>query len=237
MNSYEESDDGKVCYYTGIEWEILRNVTVVCVKSQVRVIKDWAFDNCTCLRTISFNNRLDLIGTSAFCRCRSLWSINIPRYVRVMTFEECQGLMTADFGKGLEITGARAFQHCYFLHHIDIPRGIRSIQKWAFAYCLRLTTSVLNNGLVVIDEFAFTYCSSLECIMVPPTVMEIEDGAFSECTQLSLVWDDWKQWIWRHVHQKHRDPPLCHRNFGWCLWALYKFDMCGVLRYDQKVCT
>ncbi len=147
----------------------------------MRVIKDGAFDNCTGLRTISFNKRLDLIGVSAFCRCRSLQSINIPRYVRVIekgAFEECEGLMTADLSEGLEIIGAGAFQACSSLHHIDIPRGVRSIQKWAFAYCLRLTTLVLNNGLVVIDKFS-TYCISLKCIVVPPAVTEIKEGAFS----------------------------------------------------------
>ncbi len=40
MNLDEESDDGNVCYYTGIEGEITQNVTVVRVESQVRVIKD-----------------------------------------------------------------------------------------------------------------------------------------------------------------------------------------------------
>ncbi len=78
MNLDEEPDDGNVCYYTGIEGEIMRNVTVVRVKSRVRVFKDGAFDNCTGLRTISFNKRLDLIGVSAFCSCRSLRSIKIP---------------------------------------------------------------------------------------------------------------------------------------------------------------
>ncbi len=132
MNMDEESDDENVCYYPRIEREILRNVTVVHIKSQVMVIKDQAFDNCTGVRTISFNNRLDLIGESVFCRCRSLRSINIPRYARVIkkgAFVFCSGLMRADFGKGLEIIGASAFHHCISLHCINIPCGIRSIQK------------------------------------------------------------------------------------------------------------
>jgi hypothetical protein len=52
MNFNEEPNDGNVFYYTRIEGEITRNVTVVRVKSRVRVIKDGAFDNCTGLRTI-----------------------------------------------------------------------------------------------------------------------------------------------------------------------------------------
>jgi hypothetical protein len=78
----------------------------------VRVTKDGAFDHCTGLRTIFFNERLDLIGVGAFCRCNLLQSINIPRYVRVIekgAFETCHGLMTADLGEGLELIGAGAF--------------------------------------------------------------------------------------------------------------------------------
>ncbi len=128
MNFDKEPNDGNVLYYTGIEGEITRNVTVVHVESQVRVIRDGAFDNCTGLRTIFFNKRLDSIGVSAFRRCDLLQSINIPRYVRVTkkgAFESCHGLMTADLGEGLKIIGAGAFQHCYSLHHINIPGGVR----------------------------------------------------------------------------------------------------------------
>jgi hypothetical protein len=84
MNFDEEPNDGNVFYYTGIEGEITRNVTFVRVESRVREIKDGAFDNCTGLRTIVFNERLDSIGVSTFRRCNLLQSINIPRYVRVI---------------------------------------------------------------------------------------------------------------------------------------------------------
>jgi hypothetical protein len=60
MSFDEEPNDGNVFYYTGTEWEIMWNVTVVHVESRVRVIKDGAFDNCTGLRTIFFNK--DSIG-------------------------------------------------------------------------------------------------------------------------------------------------------------------------------
>jgi hypothetical protein len=74
----EEPNDGNVFYYTGIEGEITWNVTVVRVKSRVRVIRDRAFDNCRGLRTIFFKERLDLFGVSAFRSCYLLQSIIIP---------------------------------------------------------------------------------------------------------------------------------------------------------------
>ncbi len=57
MNFNEEPNDGNVFYYTRIEGEIMWNVTVVRVESRVRVIKDGAFDNCTGLRTIFFQQK------------------------------------------------------------------------------------------------------------------------------------------------------------------------------------
>jgi hypothetical protein len=135
MNFDKEPNDGNVFYYTGLEGEIMQNLTVVCVKSPVKVIKDGAFDNCTGLRTIFFNERLDWIGVSMFCRCSLLQSINIPGYVRVIekeAFHGCHGVMTADLGEGLEIIGAGAFQHCYSLHHINIPCGVDQFKNGHF---------------------------------------------------------------------------------------------------------
>ncbi len=83
-NDGEKPNDGNAFYYNGRGGEITRNVTVVCVESRVRVIRDGAFDNCRALRTIFFNERLDSIGVKDFCSCHLLQSINIPRYVRVI---------------------------------------------------------------------------------------------------------------------------------------------------------
>ena len=81
--------------------KVLRNVTVVYVKRQVRVIKDQAFYGCTCLSRVSYNRRLEVIGEKVFGRCRSLRSIKIPCTARAINdgaFEDCFGLLTADLG-------------------------------------------------------------------------------------------------------------------------------------------
>ncbi len=130
--------------------------------------------------------------------------------------------MTADLGKGLEIIVAGAFQA---YSSPDIPHGVRSIQKWAFSYCSRLTTLVLNNGLVVVEKFAFTYCIFLKCIVVPPTVREIEEEAFLQCTQLSLVILQNGLEVIEAVHfqarssKASRSPPLLH-IFGMMLLSI-----------------
>ncbi len=133
MSSDEESDEEYNFIYAMVEREFRRVVTEVHIED--RVIENGEFYGCTCLRTVSFNDRLDLIGESAFHRCSSLRSINIPRYVRVIdnsAFKDCFGLLTADLGKGLEMIGAGAFSACRSLHCINIPRAVRSIQRRAF---------------------------------------------------------------------------------------------------------
>jgi hypothetical protein len=61
-NDGEKPNDGNVFYYTGIEGEITRNVTVVRVESRVRVIRDGAFNNCRGLRTIFSTKDLIRLG-------------------------------------------------------------------------------------------------------------------------------------------------------------------------------
>ena len=106
MSSDEESDEEDYWIYAGAEREILGAVTDVHIEDEVRKIEKQAFYGCTHLRTVSFNNRLEVIGVNAFCRCRSLRSINIPCAIRARAlndgaFKDCWGLLAADLGGGL----------------------------------------------------------------------------------------------------------------------------------------
>ena len=188
MSSDEESDEEYNFIYAMVEREFRRVITEVHIED--RVIANRAFYGWTCLRTVSFSDRLDLIGESAFRRCSSLRSINIPRYVRVINnwaFKDCVGLLTADLGEGLEMIGAGAFSRCRSLHRINIPGAVISIQRRAFSCCSGLTILILNDGLVLIEERAFARCTSLVSIEVPPTVMAINLEAFSGCMHLRTV--------------------------------------------------
>ena len=141
MNSDEDLDEDNYCYYTREEREILRGVTIMHVKDEVRVIKDLASYDCTCLRTISFSKRLEVIGENVFGRCRSLRSINIPRAIRAINnwaFLDCFGLLMADLGNLLEMIGAGAFCGYRSLHGIDMPQCHKIYPRLSICILLKI---------------------------------------------------------------------------------------------------
>ena len=92
--------------------------------SKVKIIDDWAFDNCTSLTTIKIPNSVELIGRSAFENCESLTTIKIPNSV--------------------ELIGIEAFCNCESLTTIKIPDSAESIGDWAFEGCASLKEVVFE---------------------------------------------------------------------------------------------
>ena len=88
----------------------------------VREIGDNAFRYCFNLTGVVFGDKLETIGSGAFCRC-SLKSIKIPsvRTVQPEAFRSCFQLTDVEFGIDLEIIGCHSFHCCPNLRRIAIP--------------------------------------------------------------------------------------------------------------------
>ena len=161
------------------------------------VIGASCFENCTALKTFTFNTdhgRSYYVGNYAFRNCTALESINnIPR----------------TFGFGNSNCGTGAFQNCTSLKEITIPSGnwftddmflgctgLETVTIYAYHYapnitsgtfegCTSLKTVNLPANMTSIETGAFAGCTSLESFMIPLALEEIEPGAFEGCTSLT----------------------------------------------------
>ena len=88
----------------------------------VTSIGDYAFAECTYLRSITIPDSVTSIGLSAFNGCSSLTSITIPNSVTSI--------------------GHFAFNECTRLRSITIPDGVTSIGASAFYDCTNLTAVI-----------------------------------------------------------------------------------------------
>ena len=161
-NPSYSSDENGILYDK--EKALLLRCPPRCVLSQysipnsVQEIGNYAFYNCSSLKSIFIPDSTKEIGDSAFYGCDLLQSISIPNSV--------WGI------------GDNAFYSCTNLQSVSIPEGLRQISNSCFCYCRRLSTIILPSSITVIGENAFD-SSGIKWISLGGNVKEIKRYAFN----------------------------------------------------------
>ena len=116
------------------------------------------------IKNVVFNNKIYLIGNSAFSNCWELESIEIPDSVTDLqtgAFRGCESLSYVKLPLNITALNSHMFQYCKNLNNIELPNKITEIYGQAFQDCANLTNIVLPNSLTSIREEAFLNCNNL----------------------------------------------------------------------------
>ena len=149
-------------------WYTYQNsITRVITEEGVTAIGDYAFYNCSKLKSVTLSSTVKEIGVDAF---------------RI-----CESLLNVDTSKGLVSIGDHAFAGCNVLTAFDTPDTVKDIGPYAFSSCTRLESVILPDSLTNIGEFAFSSCDSLDNIHIPDSITTLNDGVFGRCDSLSSV--------------------------------------------------
>ena len=153
----------------------------------VRVIADYAFQNCSSLTSIEIPDSVTSVGDGTFSNCTSLSSITIPDSVTNIggwTFSNCGSLASITIPDSVTSIGEGAFNECYNLTSITIPDSVTSIGGLVFQNCVNLASITIPDSVTSIGGSAFYGCSSLASIIIPDSVMSIGSEAFKYCYSL-----------------------------------------------------
>ena len=118
---------------------------------------------------IPLDDSVTSIGNYAFYNCSGLKSVTIPDSVTSIgnsAFEDCSGLTSVTIGNSVTSIGDWAFSGCSGLTSVIIPDSVIWIGDSAFRGCSGLTSVTIGNSVTSIGRGAFYGCSGIESLVV-----------------------------------------------------------------------
>lgn len=125
-------------------------------------IEQSAFQGCTGITELAFNDKVRYIDSNAFNGCSGIVSMKLPTYL-------------IEIGNG-------AFYQCSEIScPIEIPFQVSKVGDFAFFNCSKIT-SLRKDYSSEFGKYSFSYCSSITKCEIG--AIKLNDGAFSYCTNL-----------------------------------------------------
>ena len=129
------------CNHLSIDCFFNTKIKKVYIKSTVRSLGEAAFQQCSNLSSVIFEEGITWINNYAFDDCYTLTSITFPASLKTLdsyAFYNCSKLSSVNFKKGIENLYYRSFGSCSELRSISIPSSIKYIDPNTFYSCSNL---------------------------------------------------------------------------------------------------
>lgn len=148
-----------------------------------------AFENCSALKNVEYENGITLIPGSLFVNCTGLETVQFPDTVTKVegsALKGCINLKSAIFGDNITEVGTRVFYGCSALETVKLPNNCQEIPAMMFYGCKNLEEINLPSTIRYIRESAFEK-SGLHGLELPDTVELIGAYVFRECENLEKI--------------------------------------------------
>lgn len=145
------------------------------------VLGDYAFFECSVIKSLTLPQTLTSIGVRAFEKCTSLKSLSLPatlKTIRENAFFGCSALEEITFSEGLVSLGTNAFYGCRALREIKLPQSLVSLPASVFSDCVALE-SVDFGGVKTVGKQAFRNCAALKAAVGENITLEEGNDAVS----------------------------------------------------------
>lgn len=176
-------------------------ITRVTVESGVTRIGEYAFYECTGLKSFSLAESVTSIGSGAFSYCSGLRTAVIPASVRKVessAFSGCRRLADLTLKEGLQQIGTYAFYNTA-VSSFTFPDSVTVTGAGMFSNCGSLRSIRLGSGITRLDESFLGNCDALETVSLSASVTSVSGGAFKGCPALTAIEVDGENPAYRTV--------------------------------------
>lgn len=149
-NGYIFYEYGDTCYLMGYKGNEIDLILPANCNGKNYAIYQYAFYECTTLRSVIIPEGVTGIGKYAFYECRNLMSIVTPdsiTNIEEYAFQYCSALISFKIPNGVTNIERSTFSDCYGLQNVIIPQSIDSIGYVTFGWCYALK-SITFEGTV-----------------------------------------------------------------------------------------
>lgn len=154
-----------------------RVIKKVVISSGMIGIGNFAFENCSDLKSVEIPASVTSIGSAAFKDCSGLESMNIDEENTTYENPEGSNAIVEKSSKTL-VAGCK---------NTKIPDDVKIIGAYAFCGCSDLKSIEIPDNVSEIQVAAFDDCSNLTAIHIPAGVDKIALGVFMGCSNLNSI--------------------------------------------------
>lgn len=188
--------------FTAILWETFfgcKNLETVKLPDSVNIIDDYAFSECTSLRSINLD-KVQVIGSSAFSKTALEYITLSARKIGSGAFAQCENLKKADLSDiGTKKIDSRLFFECMNLSKISLPKNqIKIFGDDCFYHtAIKEITFDADNVIVGLNAFGKT---NLKKVVISENCNDIlfQDYAFREAEVEEFVIPDFLEKVINH---------------------------------------
>ena len=202
---------------TGINDRLTRmfkNAISVTLPSSLESIGENNFSNFTKLETVTIpdNSKLKYIYTSAFEKCTSLKSINLPQGLESIysrAFHTCSNLTNLKLPSTLTRIDELAFSNGprFKNNELTVPKGVTTIKSRSIYNINDLKTINVENGVTKIEKYAFADNDSLKNVYLPASITSID--------VLACKSYNYEKYSACDIYiDKYKDSIPCYSNWG-----------------------
>ncbi len=179
-------------------------LTDLVIPESVERISDYAFWECSTIKTLTIPNGIHSIGFYTFNGCAGLESVTLGKDlcdIGTYAFNNCESLNAVHISNlaswcKIDFKDATSnplyyaknlYLNDHLITDLIIPDGITAIESYTFISCANLASITLPNSVKSIGTCAFSNCPALVEVQIGSGVTSIKDNAFVNCNALSLI--------------------------------------------------